>query len=54
MKDDDVNVAIMVNYVNHNEWPSPISIPDLSDWQAVLGSDITGIATDNNDGTMTG
>ena len=54
LSDDDVKVDILATYVNHNEWPSPISIADSTDWQAVYGSDIAGIASDNNDGTMTG
>lgn len=44
----------MANYVNHDEWPSAISIPDAADWQAVYGTNIAGIAIENNDGTMTG
>ena len=54
MTDDMLNVSIMANYVNHDEWPSAISIPDAADWQAVYGTNIAGIAIENNDGTMTG
>lgn len=54
MTDDELNVAIMADYVDHTDWPSPISIPDAADWQAIYGTNIAGIAIDNNDGTMTG
>ena len=32
MLDDELTVAIMADYENHDDWPSPISIPDASDW----------------------
>lgn len=54
MLDDELNVAIMAQYEDHDDWPSPIGIPDAADWQAVYGTNIAGIAIDNNDGTMTG
>ena len=54
MTDDALDVAIMADYTDHDDWPSPIAIPDAADWQAVYGSNIAGIALDNNDGTMKG
>lgn len=54
MIDDALDVAIMVNYVDHDDWPSAIGIADATNWQAIYGSNIAGIAIDNNDGTMTG
>lgn len=54
MTDDGLDVAIMADYVDHDAWPSPIAIADAADWQAVYGSNISGIAIDNSDGTMTG
>ena len=41
-------------YVNHDNYPSPISVADLTDWQTTYGTSISGSASDNNDGTMTG
>ena len=54
MLDDELDVAIMADYDNHDDWPSPISISDAQDWQSIYGTNIAGIAIDNNDGTMTG
>ena len=54
MTDDMLDVAILVDYEDHDAWPSPISIADASDWQALYGTNIAGIAIDNNNGKMTG
>lgn len=54
MTDDMLDVAILAEYEDHDAWPSPILIADASDWQANYGSNIAGIAIDNNNGKMTG
>ena len=28
----DLDISILVVYENHDTWPSPIGIPDASDW----------------------
>ena len=45
-------VTITAEYVHHDNYPSPIGIEDLLDWEATYGTTITGSATDSNDGTM--
>jgi hypothetical protein len=25
-------IEVMATYLDHTQWPSPISIPDLTDW----------------------
>ena len=54
MIDDKLLVAVYAVYINHNDWPSPIGVADLTDWQTIYGTSISGTAIDNNDGTMTG
>jgi hypothetical protein len=46
-------VDVVARYQNHDSWLSPIAIPDASNWQAIYGRDIAGLAVDNGDGTMT-
>jgi len=46
-------IDVIVRYQNHNSWLSPIGLPDASNWQAVYGTDIAGLAIDNSDGTYT-
>ena len=47
-------VTVTATYVNHDNYPSPISVADLTNWQTTYGTSISGSASDNNDGTMTG
>ena len=47
-------VTVTATYVNHDNYPSPISVVDLTNWQTTYGTSISGSASDNNDGTMTG
>ena len=47
-------VSVTATYVHHDSYPSPIGVSDLTDWQTVYGTSISGSASDNNDGTMTG
>lgn len=47
-------VTITADYINHDNYPSPVSVPDLSGWQSTYGTSLTGTSADNNDGTMTG
>ena len=54
MIDDGLDVVVKADYVHHDDWPSPIGIADLVDWKTVYGTSISGTATDNNDGKMTG
>jgi len=54
MLDDNLDVSIIADYVNHDDWPSPIEVPDFTDWENVYGRSIVGSVSDNNDGTMTG
>jgi hypothetical protein len=54
MTDDGLNVVVTADYVNHDDWPSPIGVEDLTDWQTIYGTTIIGAATDNNNGKMTG
>jgi len=42
---------VIATYLDHTQWPSPISIPDLTDWKSTYGENIAGIALDNGDGT---
>lgn len=51
MKQPDTTIEILASYLDHDDWPSPISIPDLNDWQSIYGSNIQGIALDQGDGT---
>jgi hypothetical protein len=54
MIDDKLAIVIKADYNNHDDWPSPIEVPDFSDWKSVYGTRIFGTAKDNNNGTMTG
>jgi len=54
MLDDNLSVAVNAVYNNHNNWPSPIEVADLTDWQTIYGTSISSTANDNNDGTMSG
>ena len=47
-------VTVTADYDNHDNYPSPIGIVDLSNWQTTYGTSISGSAPDNNDGTMIG
>ena len=49
-----MTVSLVADYVNHDNYPSPIGVADLTDWQTIYGTSITGTTTDNGDGTMTG
>lgn len=44
-------IEIMATYLDHDQYPSPIGIADLTDWQSTYGQNIAGIALDNGDGT---
>ena len=54
MTDDNLLVAVNAIYKNHNDWPSPIGVADLTDWQTIYGTSISGTAIDKDNGTMTG
>ena len=45
-------VSVTADYVDHNNYPSPIGIADLANWQTTYGTSITGSASDSSDGTM--
>ena len=49
-----MTVTVVADYVNHDNYPSPIGVADDPNWMTTYGVSITGTATDNNDGTMTG
>ncbi len=44
-------IEILALYQDHDDWLSPIGIPDLYQWQRVYGTDTAGIATNNGDGS---
>ena len=46
-------VSVTFDYVNHDNYPSPLGIADDSDWQSIYGTSHAGTLTDNNDGSMT-
>ena len=48
-----MTVTVVADYVNHDNYPSPIGVADDPNWMTTYGVSITGTATDNNDGTMT-
>jgi hypothetical protein len=50
----DQQIEILAEYEDHSEWPSPIDIPDLYNWQALYGANIAGITTKNQDGSYQG
>ena len=50
----DLDIEITAIYVDHDSWPSPIAIDDAADWQSTYGTNIAGIAIDNNDGSYAG
>ena len=50
----DLEIEITAVYVDHGSWPSPIGIADATDWGSIYGTDIAGIAIDNNDGSYAG
>lgn len=50
----DERIEILAEYQDHTEWPSPIGIPDLQNWQALYGTNIAGVATNNKDGSYQG
>jgi len=43
-------IEVMALYQNNAAWPSPISIPDLANWQSIYGVDIAGLCSNNNNG----
>ena len=49
---EGTKIEIKARYLNHDDWTSPIGVPDLKQWQQVFGKDIVGIASSNNDGTF--
>ena len=50
---EESEVDIIANLIDSNSWPSPIAIPNLTNWQAIYGTNIAGIASTNNDGSYT-
>lgn len=50
----DLEIEITAVYVDHGSWPSPIGITDATDWESIYGTNIAGIAIDNNDGSYAG
>lgn len=44
-------IEIRANYLNHDEWPSPIGVADMTDWAFIYGRDIIGISSNNKDGS---
>ena len=51
---DGMVVTVTADYVNHVNWVSPIRVADLANWSTTYGTSVSGSASDNNDGTMTG
>jgi hypothetical protein len=37
---DNTTIKIIATYINHNNWTSVISVPDLTNWQSTYGKDI--------------
>ena len=54
MRDDNLSVIVKAVYDNHDDWPSPIGVADLTNWQTNYGTSISGTASDNDDGTNKG
>lgn len=52
--DGGLDVKVTATYVDHDDWLSPIDVPDFEDWEDTYGTEIEGSAIDNDDGTMTG
>ncbi len=48
---DDTEVEILAQYVDHDDYQSPIAVPDLANWAVIHGKDVSGIALDRKDGT---
>lgn len=49
-----VDIAILAKYQNSNAFGSPISAPDLANWQSIYGTDISGSYKDLSTGKYTG
>jgi hypothetical protein len=45
------DVSIYAQWVQSNAYVSPLSLPDLANWDTIYGKDVSGIALDNGDGT---
>lgn len=51
--DEGMDVRVTATWVNHDNYLSPILVPDMDNWQSVYGKVITGSTVDANDGTLT-
>ena len=51
---DGMVVSVAADYEDHDNYPSPIGVADLTNWESTYGTSLTGSASDNNDGTITG
>jgi titin len=49
---DDPEIIVEAVFNNANSYISPIGIPDLTNWQNVIGMNFYGIIESNNDGTF--
>ena len=47
-------VTIKAAYIDNLAYPSPLGLPDITNWAQIYGKDIAGISMDNGDGTYTG
>ena len=45
-------VLAEATYINHDDWPSLIGVPDVPDWETTYGTTIQGTLSDSNDGTI--
>eukprot|EP01022_Parablepharisma_sp_SALTPOND_P020162 TRINITY_DN3593_c0_g1_i1.p2 TRINITY_DN3593_c0_g1~~TRINITY_DN3593_c0_g1_i1.p2 ORF type:complete len:1692 (-),score=110.26 TRINITY_DN3593_c0_g1_i1:19422-24497(-) len=48
------DIAILADYLNSDSFASPIGAPDLPDWAAIYGTDISGAYKDLGNGKYTG
>lgn len=47
-----MTVVVRATYLNHDEWPSPIEVPDDPNWTTTYGTTILGTVKDSGDGKM--
>ena len=47
-----LTVKVLAEYVNHDEWSSPIEVEDDETWLTTQGTSVLASLTDNNDGTI--
>lgn len=45
---DNTSISISLYYTNHNDWTSPLAVPDLNLWEQIYGRDLAGLAVFSN------